>query len=155
MKTILKSMIITITLVFMFIADVPFLLELLVPEAEAIYGVRRRTRRRTAVVVGSAAAANTAAAQQQTAAAQQEAAAAKQEAATAQQEVAAAKQQATAVAPPPSAPGKPLPLGTVVGALPADCTSTPVGGLQYYNCGANTYRAVFQGNTLVYVTAEP
>ena len=36
MKTILKSMIIAITLVFMFIADVPFLLDLLVPEAEAI-----------------------------------------------------------------------------------------------------------------------
>ena len=155
MKTILKSMIIAITLVFMFIADVPFLLDLLVPEAEAIYGVRRRTRRRTAVVVGSAAAANTAAAQQQTAAAQQEAAAAKQEAATAQQEAAAAKQQATAVAPPPSATGKPLPLGTVVGALPAGCTSTPVGGVQYYDCGANFYRAAFQGNSLIYVTAKP
>jgi hypothetical protein len=149
MKTIFKSIIITITLVFMFIADVPFLFELLVPEAEAIYGVRRRTRRRTAVVVGSVAAANTAAAQQQAAAAQQQAAAAKQEAA-------AAKQQSAAVpaAPPPAAAGKPLPLGTVVTTLPAGCTSTPV-GVQYYNCGADTYRAVFQGNTLVYVTAEP
>ena len=157
MKTILKSMIIAITLVFMFIADVPFLFELLVPEAEAIYGTRRRTRRRTAVVVGSAAHAQTAAAQQQTAAAQQEATAAKQEAAAAQQETAAAKQQAAAApaAPPPAAAAKPLPLGTVVAALPAGCTSTPVGGVEYYYCGGNFYRAVFQGNSLVYVTAKP
>jgi len=155
MKTILKSMIIAITLVFMFIADVPSLFELLVPEAEAILGVRRRTRRRTAVVVGSMAAATTVSAQQQTAAAQQEAAAAKQEAAAAQQEAAAAKQQAAPAAAPPSAAGGPLPLGTVVAALPAGCTSTPVGGEQYYYCGGNFYRAVFQGNSLVYVTAKP
>ena len=155
MKTILKSMIIAITLVFMFIADVPFLFELLVPEAEAILGVRRRTRRRTAVVVGSMAAATTVSAQQQTAAAQQEAAAAKQEAAAAQQEAAAAKQQAAPAAAPPSSAGGPLPLGTVVAALPAGCTSTPVGGVEYYYCGGNFYRAVFQGNSLVYVTAKP
>jgi len=143
MKTIIKSMIIAITLVFMLIADVPLMFEPLVPEAEAIYGVRRRTRRRTAVVVGSAAHAQTAAAQQQTAAAQQEAAAAKQQAA------------AAPAAPPPSATGKPLPLGTVVAALPAGCTATPVGGVEYYYCGGNFYRAVFQGNSLVYVTAKP
>lgn len=143
MKTIIKSMIIAITLVFMLIADVPLMFEPLVPEAEAIYGVRRRTRRRTAVVVGSAAHAQTAAAQQQTAAAKQEAAAAKQQAA------------AAPAAPPPSATGKPLPLGTVVAALPAGCTSTPVGGVEYYYCGGNFYRAVFQGNSLVYVTAKP
>lgn len=143
MKTIIKSMIIAITLVFMLIADVPLMFEPLVPEAEAIYGVRRRTRRRTAVVVGSAAHAQTVAAQQQTAAAQQEAAAAKQQAA------------AAPAAPPPSATGKPLPLGTVVAALPAGCTSTPVGGVEYYYCGGNFYRAVFQGNSLVYVTAKP
>ena len=148
-------MIIAITLVFMFIADVPSLFELLVPEAEAILGVRRRTRRRTAVVVGSMAAATTVSAQQQTAAAQQEAAAAKQEAAAAQQEAAAAKQQAAPAAAPPSAAGGPLPLGTVVAALPAGCTSTPVGGEQYYYCGGNFYRAVFQGDSLVYVTAKP
>jgi hypothetical protein len=51
--------------------------------------------------------------------------------------------------------GKPLPLGTVVSALPAGCTSTPVGGVEYYYCGGNFYRAVFQGNQLVYVTAKP
>ena len=39
--------------------------------------------------------------------------------------------------------------------LPAGCTATPVGGEQYYYCGGNFYRAVFQGNSLVYVTAQP
>jgi hypothetical protein len=57
--------------------------------------------------------------------------------------------------PPPAATGKPLPLGTVVNSLPGGCTSTPVGGVDYYYCGGNFYRAVFQGNNLVYVTAKP
>jgi hypothetical protein len=48
-----------------------------------------------------------------------------------------------------------LPLGTVVTTLPGGCTSTPVGGVEYYYCGGNFYRAVFQGNSLVYVTAQP
>ena len=72
--------------------------------------------------------------------------------ATAQQQSATAQQQAAAAA----AAGKPLPLGTVVAALPPGCTSTPVGGVEYYSCGANFYRAAFQGNNLVYVTtAQP
>jgi hypothetical protein len=157
MKTIFKSIIIAVTLVFMLIVDVPLLFEQLVPEAEAFLGTRRRTRRRTAVIVGSAASAKTAAAQKQAATSQQEAATAKQEAADAKQEAEAAKQQAAAVpaAPSPSAAGKPLPLGTVVAALPAGCTPTPVGGVQYYYCSGNFYRAAFQGNSLVYVTAKP
>jgi hypothetical protein len=54
------------------------------------------------------------------------------------------------------AAGNPLPLGTVIAALPAGCTSTPVGGgVEYHYCGGNFHRAVFQGNTLVYVTAQP
>ena len=60
--------------------------------------------------------------------------------------------------PPPAAPaadGKPLPLGTVVTSLPAGCTTKPVGGVSYYYCGGNYYRAVFQGNNLLYVTAKP
>jgi hypothetical protein len=88
MKTILKISVVAMSLVLMLIADVPQMLERaiprlleqrevqllsvpLVPEAEAVMGVRRRTRRRTAVVVGSSVhAADTAAqAQQQTAAA--------------------------------------------------------------------------------------
>jgi len=138
MKTIFKIALLTIALVFMLIADVPLLLEQLVPEAHAIFGVRRRAARR-GVVVGysmgeasaSAAAANQAAASQHQAA------------------------PAAPAAPPPAAAGKPLPLGTVVSALPAGCTSTPVGGEEYYYCGGNFYRAVFQGNSLVYVTAQP
>jgi hypothetical protein len=48
-----------------------------------------------------------------------------------------------------------LPLGAVVKSLPAGCTSTPVGGVDYFYCGGNFYRAAFQGNEVVYVTAKP
>ena len=129
----------------------------LVPEAHAIFGVWRRHARRWAVV-GTAAVASSAAAAaaSETAVANQQAAAAKQQAAAAQHQAAAAQQQAAAApAPPPAAAGKPLPLGTVVHSLPGGCTSTPVGGVDYYYCGGNFYRAVFQGNELVYVTAQP
>ena len=129
-----------------------------VPEAHAIFGVWRRHARRWAVV-GTAVVASTAtaAAASEAAAANQQAAAAKQQAAAAQQQAAAAEHQAAAAAPPPPpvAAGKPLPLGTVVTTLPAGCTSTPVGGINYFYCGGNFYRAVFQGNNLVYVTAQP
>ncbi len=57
-------------------------------------------------------------------------------------------------APPPAA-GKPLPLGTVVPALPAGCVSTPVGGVQYFYCGGNFYKAVIRGSNLVYETVQP
>jgi hypothetical protein len=136
MKTTFKIAILATSLVLMLIADVPLLPEQLVPEADAIMGVRRRTRRRTAVVVGSATAARTASAYQQSAAPQQ-----------------AAPEAPTA--PPPAASGQPLPLGTVVSTLPAGCVTTPVGGVEYYYCSGNFYRAAFQGNNLVYVTAKP
>ncbi len=145
MKTTLKITIATIALVLMLIADVPVLFEQLVPEAHAIFGVRRRAARRGVIVgysMGEAAATSAAANQ----------------AAASQHQAAAPQQQAAAPAsspPPPAATGKPLPLGTVVSALPAGCTSTPVGGVEYYYCGGNFYRAVFQGNQLVYVTAQP
>jgi hypothetical protein len=141
MKTTLKITVATIALVLMLFADVPVLFEQLVPEAHAIFGVRRRAARRGVIVGYSMGAASASAA------------AANQAAATSQQQSAAARQQATA--PPPATAGKPLPLGTVVSALPAGCTSTPVGGVEYYYCGGNFYRAVFQGNKLVYVTAQP
>lgn len=151
MRTLRRIAVVTSALVVMLMADVPLLPVHLVPEAHAILG----TRRRTAVVVGAtvhaADSAQIAQAQQQTAAAQQEATAAKQEAA-------AAKQQAAAAAtptPPPAAAGRPLPLGTVVAALPSGCVATPVGGEAYYYCGGNFYRAAFQGNQLVYVTIQP
>jgi len=147
MKTIFKSVIVTIALVFMLIGDVPILLNM-VPEAEAIMGVRRRTARRTAVVVGSAAAAETAEAQQQTAAAQQQAAQAEQEAAAAKQQAAAAQQQAA------TQPASAVPVGTVVQQLPAGCVNVTVGNTSYSDCGGVFYRSAFQGNTLVYVVVE-
>jgi hypothetical protein len=48
-----------------------------------------------------------------------------------------------------------LPLGTVVPQLPAGCESTTVADVAYYHCGDNYFRAAFQGNDLVYVTAKP
>ena len=156
MHTLRRIAAVAMALVVMLMADVPLLPVSLVPEAQAILG----TRRRTAVVVGAtvhaADSAQMAQAQQQTAAAQQQAAAAEKEAAAAKQEAAAAKQQAAAAPPQPSAAaGKPLPLGTVVAALPPGCVATPVGAEAYYYCGGNFYRAVFQGNQLVYVTTKP
>jgi hypothetical protein len=145
MKTTFKIATLAASLVLMLIADIPLLPEQLVPEADAILGVRRRAHRR-GVVVGYTAGAATAAAAAQS---QQQAAA--QQPAPAQQPAA----PAAPAAPPPAATGQPLPLGTVVSALPAGCTSTPVGGVEYYYCGGNFYRAVFQGNQLVYVTAKP
>ena len=139
MKTILKITVIAISLVLLLIADLSFMSMPLVPEADAIFGVRRRMFRRGVIIGESAgaASANAAASHQQAAPAQPQAA------------------PAAPPPPPPAASGKPLPLGTVVAALPAGCVSTPVGGVEYYYCGGNFYRAVFQGNKLVYVTAKP
>jgi hypothetical protein len=144
MKTIYKISVIAVGLSSMFMVDLPFQPVQLVPEAQAIFGVWRRHARRWAVV-GTAAVATTAAAT--TAAAATETAAAQQQA--------AAEQKAASPAPPAAAAGQPLPAGTVVSALPSGCVSTPVGGVEYYYCGGNFYRAVFQGNNLVYVTAQP
>jgi hypothetical protein len=164
MQTLFKITVLSLCLVLILLLDlVPQLLApglSLVPEAEAVLGVRRRTARRTAVVVGTsvhaADSAQMAQAQQQAATSQQQAAAAEKEAAAAKQEAAAAKQQAAATPPAPApATGAALPLGTVVNALPSGCTTTPVGGVEYYHCGSNYYRAAFQGTQLVYVTAKP
>jgi hypothetical protein len=134
---------------------------LLVPVvADAQAGrMHRATRRRTAVVVSSVTHAKdqqAAAASQQSAAAQQSTAAqqsatAEQQSATAAQQSATAQQQAAAAA----ALSPALALGTVVSTLPAGCVATPVGGVQYNHCGNDYYRAVFQGNDLVYVTTPP
>ena len=139
MKTILKITVIAISLVLLLIADLSFMSVALVPEADAIFGVRRRMFRRGVIIGESAGAASA-------------------NAAASHQQAAPAQPQAAPAAPPPPPPvasGKPLPLGTVVAALPAGCVSTPVGGVEYYYCGGNFYRAVFQGNKLVYVTAKP
>ncbi|MGD8700966.1 MAG: hypothetical protein PVG51_07165 [Desulfosarcina sp.] len=143
MKIILKRVVLAFTAVFMLVTDMPLLFvpivpppfEQLVPEAHAVLGVRRRTRRRTAVVVGSVASAQVAAANQQAAAAQQEAA--------------AAQQQATQS-------GAAVPVGTVVPALPGGCTSVVVNNANYFNCSGVYYKAAFQGNNLVYaVVPQP
>jgi hypothetical protein len=164
MKTVLRITVVTMILGFLIIADIPRLPVQLVPDAEAIFGVRRRAFRR-GVFLGAAAedtaahsaqSQSSAVAQQQSATAQQQSATAQQESATAQQQSAAAKHAAAGVPPAPSGAGdKPLPIGTVVSALPGGCTSTPVGDVEYYYCGGNFYRAVFQGNQLVYVTEKP
>ena len=156
MKSIRNAAIVSTGLVLMLIGDAPpeFLLPIqIVSEAHAILGVWRRAARRT-VIVGSAVVATDAAAASAsaTAAAKTQAAAAQKQAAAAEQQAAAAQR---AAAPPPAAGGAPLPMGTVVSALPGGCTSTPVGGVEYYYCGGNFYRAMFQGNNLVYVTAQP
>jgi hypothetical protein len=165
MKTTLKISVLGTCSVLMFLIDAPPELPYpglqFVPEAHAILGVRRRTAVRTAVVVSSADQAKMAQAQQQTAAAQQQAAAAQQQAAAAAPPPAAAAPPPAAAAPPPPpaaappATGAALPLGTVVAALPAGCTSTPVGGVEYFYCSGNFYRAALQGTKLVYVTAKP
>lgn len=115
-------------------------------------GVARRTAFRTMAYTSAATAAATANA------AAANAAAANAAAANAAAANAAAANEARAAAPPPPPPvaaGQPLPLGTVVSMLPAGCTSTPVGGIDYFYCGGNFYRASFSGNNLVYVTAQP
>jgi hypothetical protein len=151
MNSILRIAVITTSLALMFIADIPVLPVQLVPEVEAIFGVRRRAHRRGVAMgyTAGAATATAAAATATTAASNQ------QQTQPAQQQSAPAQQQAAPAPEPPPASGKLLPLGTVVSALPAGCTSTPVGGVEYYYCGGNFYRAVFQGNKLVYVTAKP
>ncbi len=59
-----------------------------------------------------------------------------------------AQQQAAAAAGAP-------PIGHIVSALPAGCVSTPIGGVQYFNCAGVYYRPAFQSNNLVYVVTQP
>jgi hypothetical protein len=136
MKTILKIAAATIVLALMIITDIPILPVELVPEAQAILGVRRRTRRRTAVIVSSADSAAVATSQQQAAAAEQQATAA------AQQQLAAAQASSG------------VPVGTVAQTLPTGCTKVTVGGNEYQDCGGSFYKAAFQGNNLVYVVVD-
>jgi len=116
-----------------------FLLDLmstgLVTEAEAVAGVRRRTARRTAVVVGSTSAAAVSSANAQAAAAQQQAAEANAEAAAAQQQAAAAQQQAAAPAPT-----------AMVASLPDGCVSAG----EVFQCGNVYYKPYMSGGQVVY-----
>lgn len=154
MKTILKTAVISISLVLMlcgdFTSEGPLSLSLF---GDAHAFIIAREARRTAVV--TTVAVTSAEEKKQAAASQQQAAASQQQAAAAQQQAAAAQQQAAAGAAAPAPAAAELPLGTVVSALPPGCTKTPVGGVEYFYCGGNFYRAAFQGNNLVYVTAKP
>lgn len=143
MQIILKFALLASTAIIVFMADMtpqwsrlPQGLQL-ISEADAVWGRQRRTRRR-GVAVGYAAGTASGAA-----AASAAASTSQQQSTTAQQQP-ATTQQAGA-----------LPVGTVVSTLPAGCTPTQVGGVQYQHCGADYYRAAFQGNNLVYVTAQP
>jgi hypothetical protein len=152
MSAVRKSFVLGASVAALFVADVapdaPLGLQL-APTAHAIIGapltpmsyagVARRTTRR--VVYTEAAVATTA-----TAAAAGAAAAS-----------AAAAQPKPPPPPPPAvAPAGPVPVGTVVHALPPGCVATPIGGVEYYNCAPGVYyRAAFQGNNLVYVSAQP
>jgi hypothetical protein len=151
MRPVMRRLVLGAAFVGLFGADVgsdaPFVVQF-VPDAEAIIGmpltpmsyagVARRTTRR--IVYTDAAIATTA-----TAAAAGAAAAS-----------AAAAQPKPPPPPPPPAPTGPVPIGTVVSQLPPGCVSTPIGGVSYFNCAPGVYyRAAFQGNNLVYVSAQP
>ena len=138
MKNFVKIVVVVSGFALLFLFD--FVSLGLVPEAEAIAGVRRRTARRTAVIVGSsttaaASASASATQQQQAATAQQQAATAEQQSATAQQQSATAQQQAAAPAPT-----------AMVAALPAGCVSDGAD----FKCGNVYYKAYMSGSTIVY-----
>jgi hypothetical protein len=129
MKTILKSLTPVIVIVLLTIVDIPLLPVELVPEAQAIFGVRRRT----AVVAYSAGAAS-----------------ANAKASSSQQQAAPAPQPAAAPAQPVSA----IPVGTIEEKLPAECVAVTVGNVKYQECKGVFYRTAFQGNNLVYVVVD-
>ena len=140
MKNFVKIVGVAAGLAVLFLLDIISLG--LVPDAEAIAGVRRRTARRTAVIVGSstaaAASASTSATQQQQAAtAQQQAATAQQQSATAQQQSATAQQQAATAQPAPTA---------MVASLPAGCVSAGA----VFQCGNVYYKPYMSGSQIVY-----
>lgn len=139
MKTIVKKTAIAIILVLLSAVDIPLLPVQLVPEAQAIFGVRRRT----AVIAYSAGAATATAANQASASSQQQAAPAPQQAAPAPPPQA-----------PPAQPASAVPVGTIVKTLPEKCIPVTIGNVQYQDCGGSFYRTAFQGNNLVYVVVD-
>lgn len=157
MKTTKTFAVLGACLVMLFIDLAPLLM---VPEAYAVYGTRRRTARRTAIVVSSASSSQTAQAEQEAAAAKQEAADAQAEADAANAEAEAAKAEAEAAKAETEAVKKQaatgaLPVGTIVNTLPEGCPAITIDNVEYHQCGGNYYRATFQGEQLVYVTVEP
>jgi hypothetical protein len=165
MQTISKYLFPAAIALFMLIADIPLLPQTLVGDAQAVFGVRRRTAvvaysagsaRASSAAAASASQQQTAAAQQQAYAAQQQAAEAEQEAAAAKQEAAAAQQQLAATQPaaPSPQPAAGTPVGSIATTLPGKCVPVTVANVQYQSCAGSFYRAAFQGNSLVYVVVE-
>ena len=153
MKRFVKPLVLGSSLALMLCADLApdtrLKLQLVRP-AEAIIGmpftpmsyagVARRTASREVAVTSAAVAATSASA------------------AAAASASAAAAAKAAAPPPPPPAPAPasgPVPIGTVVQALPPGCVPAPIKGVEYQDCGGNFYRAAFQGNNLVYVVSQP
>jgi hypothetical protein len=141
----------------------------LISEAEAIFGVRRRTRRR-ALFFGYEAGRAAAMDSQQGGGSQSssgsqsnsgsQSSTASQTSTTSQkseasQKTTESKHTAAASTSQPAKTSKPLPLGEIVHALPSGCSPTSSGGIEYYHCGPDYYRAVFQGSSLIYVTTKP
>lgn len=132
MKTVLQSLVTASLLALMTIVDIPILPVELVPEAQAVFGVRRRT----AVVAYSAGAASASAAHSS----------------------ASSQQQA---APPPAPQPAPqpqhvsaIPLGTITETLPGNCVAVTVANVKYEECAGVFYRTAFQGDSLVYVVVD-
>jgi hypothetical protein len=140
MNKLFKLLCVSIGVALVFLLDV--LSSGLVSDAEAIAGVRRRTARRTAVVVGGTSAAAVSSANAQAAAAQQQAAEANAEAATAQQQAAAAQQQAAAAQQQAAAPAP----TAMVASLPAGCVSAG----EVFQCGNVYYKPYMSGSQIVY-----
>jgi len=144
MTTVFRTLLFVCFLLLMFSIDVPNEIPsnvTFLSEAEAFIGrpltplsfagVARRTTRR--VAVGTAAVVTT--------------------------EAAAATQPTTVIVE--QAPAQPsaqattaVPIGTVVPALPAGCSSVAVQGANYFNCAGVYYKPSFQGNNLIYVVVE-
>jgi len=101
-------------------------------------GVARRTAYREVAVTSAAVAATSASA-----------------AAAASASAAAAAKAAAPPPPPPAPAAGPVPIGTVVQALPPGCVPAPIRGVEYQDCSGTFYRAAFQGNNLVYVASQP
>jgi septal ring-binding cell division protein DamX len=168
MKPFLMSIALTVALAFTSIAtfqsNSPLKLGF-VGNAEAIIGrpltpmsyagVARRSMYREAAVVSTVAVTNAAVATSAAANMAYANAAAEQAAAAnaAAAQAAAANAAAAAAAAQQAAAG--LPIGTMVPSLPPGCTSTVIGGVNYFQCGGVYYRAGFQGNSVVYIVSAP
>ena len=162
MKTFLTFITLPASLLFLSLADLhnSSLRVGFVKNAEAIIGMPWTPRSYAGVARRSmyaeaaygAAAANAAAINAAAAnAAYANAAAAQAAAANAAAAQAAAAQAAAAAHAASSA----LPIGTMVPSLPPGCTSTVIGGVNYFQCGGVYYRAGFQGNNIVYIVSAP